>query len=80
MAGISESPHFGSQPDEGAAYEAGLKTAQDTVEKLNNNIQHLQAEIRAILGLYDSSSIWSDKVILYVGNNYERLRELSAVQ
>jgi hypothetical protein len=79
MAGISESPHFGSQPDEGSAYEAGLKTAQDTVEKLNNSLQQLKAEIAAILDIYDSTPIFSDKIVKHVGNNYERLRRLSAV-
>jgi predicted RNase H-like nuclease (RuvC/YqgF family) len=79
MAGISESPHFGSQPDEGAAYEAGLKTAQDTVEKLNNSIQQLKAEIRAILDDYRSSRYFTDDLYRKVECKMERLRELSAV-
>ncbi len=79
MAGISESPHFGSQPDEGAAYEAGLKTAHDTVEKLNNSIQQLKAEIRAILDDYRSSRYFTDDLYRKVERKMERLRELSAV-
>jgi hypothetical protein len=77
MAGISESPHFSSQPDEGAAYEAGLKTAQDTVEKLNNSIQQLKAEIRAIsdiIDLADNGLITVDFALLK-----RQLRELSAI-
>jgi conjugal transfer/entry exclusion protein len=76
MAGISESPHFGSQPDEGAAYEAGLKTAQDTVEKLNNSIQQLKAEIAAY---YAELNNITNRDGILIADVMARLRQLSAI-
>jgi len=77
MAGISESPHFGSQPDEGAAYEAGLKTAQDTVEKLNNSLQQLKAEIAALLPVLDRYYQYDTQSDIDIVA--DKLRQLSAV-
>jgi hypothetical protein len=58
---------------------AQLDAALNTKESAQHSLQQLKAEIAAILDIYDSTPIFSDKVIKHVGNNYERLRQLSAV-
>ena len=66
------------QPDEGAAYEAGCKCAQETVDKLNNSLQHLQAKISTIVDRLQRAYAMRESPDVL--DCISELRQLSAVQ
>ena len=43
-------------------------------------VEQLQQEIKIMLQLYDTTSIWSNAIFLYIGNNYYRLKALTTTE